>query len=68
MTTDSIIDEVRTTREKLAARFDFDIHRIMEDARKRQAQYGSRLVSFEGENRIGKDKATTSPRNSSTAP
>ncbi len=32
-----LIQEVRDTREALAAKFDFDLHRIFEDAMKRQA-------------------------------
>ncbi len=47
MPTDPIVDEIRAVRDELAARHDYDIHRIMADARKRQVQYQSRLVSFE---------------------
>jgi hypothetical protein len=32
-----LIQEVRDSREALAAKFDFDLHRIFEDAMKRQA-------------------------------
>ena len=32
-----IVQEVRATREALAEKFDFDLHRICEDAMKRQA-------------------------------
>ena len=32
-----IIQEVREARQALAAKFDFDLHRICEDAMKRQA-------------------------------
>ena len=67
MNTDSIIDEVRAARERLAARFDFDIHRIMEDARQRQSQYGARLISFEHESRA-KEALAEAPRVSPTAP
>jgi hypothetical protein len=31
-----LIQEVRDSREALAAKFDFDLHRIFEDAMKRQ--------------------------------
>lgn len=33
-----IIQEVRATRESLAAQFDFDLHRIIANAIQRQAQ------------------------------
>jgi hypothetical protein len=32
-----LIQEVREAREALAAKFDFDLHRIFEDAMKREA-------------------------------
>jgi len=32
-----LIQEVRDSREALAAKFDFDLHRIFEDAMKREA-------------------------------
>jgi len=41
---DPIVDEVRKTRERLAAKFDFDIDAIFEDLRERQAKLGSRLA------------------------
>jgi len=47
MVHDPIVDEVRAIREELAARFDFDIRKIVEDAQKRQATSSSRLVSFQ---------------------
>jgi hypothetical protein len=50
MTGDPIVDEVRAIREELAARFDFDIRKIVEDAQRRQATSQSRVVSFERPN------------------
>ncbi len=47
MISDPIVEEVRIVREQLAARHDYDIHRIMADARLKQQQYASRLVSFD---------------------
>jgi hypothetical protein len=44
---DRIVDEVRAIREELAARFGFDIRRIVEDPQRRQAASQSRVVSFE---------------------
>jgi len=45
---DPIVNEVRKTRERLAKEFDFDVHAIFADLRKRQAQLGNRLVHREG--------------------
>jgi len=42
---DPIVAEVHRIRKELAARFDFDIHAMFVDMRKRQAALGSRLVS-----------------------
>jgi hypothetical protein len=50
MIRDPIVDEVRAIREKLAAQFDFDIRKIVEDSRRRQRSSGSRVVSFEKPN------------------
>jgi hypothetical protein len=47
MVRDSIVDEVRAIREELAARFDFDIRKIVEDAQRRQAASQACVVSFE---------------------
>ncbi len=47
MIRDPIVDEVRAIREELAARFDFDIRKIVEDAQRRQAASQSRIVSFQ---------------------
>ena len=41
---DPIVAEVHRTREKLAAKFNFDIGAFFADVRKRQASLGSRLV------------------------
>ena len=41
---DPIVTEVRKVREQLARQFDFDVHLIFTDLRKRQIQLGSRLV------------------------
>jgi hypothetical protein len=47
MTRDPIVDEVRSIREELASRFDFDIRKIVEDAQRRQASSQARVVSFQ---------------------
>ena len=36
-----IIQEVRAARESLAAKFDFDLHRIIADAIERQSQHST---------------------------
>ena len=41
---DPIVAEIHRTREKLAAKFDFDIDAFFVDVRKRQAELGARLV------------------------
>jgi hypothetical protein len=50
MIRDPIVDEVRAIREELAARFNFDIRKIVEDAQRRQATSQSRIVSFQRPN------------------
>lgn len=44
---DPIVEEVRAIREQLAAQFNFDIRKIVEDAQRRQATSKFRIVSFE---------------------
>lgn len=34
---DTILDEIHRVREQIAAKFNYDIHAILEDARNRQA-------------------------------
>ena len=41
---DPIVQEVRNEREKLSAQFNFDIHAIFEDLRRRQATVGAKLI------------------------
>lgn len=44
---DPIVEEVRRIREAHAAKFGFNVRAIMEDARKRQASSGHRVVNLE---------------------
>ena len=37
---DPIIEEIHETRREIAQRFDYDVHRITEDARRRQLLEG----------------------------
>ena len=46
MATDSIVSEVRQARDALARRFNYDLHAIACDARKRQAASGRKVVAF----------------------
>jgi hypothetical protein len=50
---DPIVEEVRRTREMLAARFNFDIKAISGDARRRQALSGHKIVSLKPRRPIG---------------
>lgn len=43
---DPIVEEIRKIREKQVKRFNFDVRAICEDAQKRQAKSGHRVVSF----------------------
>jgi|KBSSwiStaDraftv2_1062776.scaffolds.fasta_scaffold3152405_1 hypothetical protein len=47
MKEDPIVEEVRKIREENAARFSFDINKIVADAQRRQTLSGRRIVSFE---------------------
>jgi hypothetical protein len=45
---DPIVEEVRRHREARAAKFGYDVRAMLEDARKRQATSGHRVVNLEG--------------------
>ena len=45
MKDDPIVAEVRQIKEQLAAAFDYDVHAIFSDMRKRESQFRGRLVS-----------------------
>jgi hypothetical protein len=42
---DTVIHEVRRTKERLARKFDYDVRRIAADARARQYSSGHEVVS-----------------------
>ena len=46
MTEDTVVAEVRKAREEIAKKFNYDLRAIIEDARKRQATSGRKVVSF----------------------
>jgi len=54
---DPIVSEVRRARERLAARFGFDVKAIFDDLRNRQTMLGNRLVSRK--NRVQSGDATS---------
>ncbi len=49
MRRDPIVEEVRKYREQNAAKFGFDVRKIAEDALKRQATSGHRVVDLSKE-------------------
>ena len=44
---DPVVAEVRKVKERLAAKFNFDVVAMLRDQQQREKSYGSRLVSFE---------------------
>ena len=46
MFNDPVVEEVRRVRDKLAARFDYNIEAIVENARKEQEASGQKTFSF----------------------
>jgi hypothetical protein len=44
---DPIVAEVRKTRDRLAAKFNYDIDAILRDAKKREAESGHEIVGLE---------------------
>lgn len=44
---DPIVEEVRRARAEIAARNGYDLHRIVEDARRRQGSDSHPVVSYE---------------------
>jgi hypothetical protein len=61
MMEDPIVSEVRRIREQLARQFNFDVHAIFEDLRKRQALVGSRLVRRQRQTKAEQDAAPGPP-------
>ena len=46
MITDPIIEEIHQNRENLARKFNFDIRKIVEDAKKREMKHEARVVNL----------------------
>jgi len=58
MKSDPVVDEVRAVREKLAAKFNFNLDAIVEDARSREKLLGDRVVDLRArQDREMKEKA-----------
>jgi hypothetical protein len=43
---DTIIQEIRNTRDETARRFNYDVHAMCMELRREQAQSGAQIVSF----------------------
>ena len=71
---DPIVAEVREIREKLAAKFGFDIKAIFADLRKRQGSLGGRLIPQKNraeptaEADRGRHSGSSEPTSSEAAP
>ena len=65
MNTDPIVAEVREARERLAAKFNYNVAAIVRDAQKRQKQSNLKVVSFQP--RRGTWPPTVLPSVSTTA-
>lgn len=65
MSEDPIVSEVRKVREQLAGEFNFDVHAIFKDLRKRQLLAGHRLVRRQ---RVKKAEHAAAPAQDSATP
>jgi hypothetical protein len=55
--TDVVLEEVRRIKEELAAKFDYDVDRILQDAREKQEKSGRRIVQPPARKEIPKKSA-----------
>lgn len=67
MIDDPIVASVRKIRDELAAAFDYDVHAIFADLRRREAGLGDRLVRQSPMQRPGQSDAEERPTGSRTA-
>ena len=58
---DEIIQEVRRIKQSLAEAFDFDIDRILDDARRKQWESGRQVLSPPNRNRNKQEDHETDP-------
>ncbi len=63
---DPIVAEVHRTREKLAAKYNFDLAAFFADVRKRQAELGGRLVRAEPTAEADRGRPAGSPESTSS--
>jgi hypothetical protein len=56
MCDDPIVAEVRKIRDELAARFNYDVHAIGRDARKRERTSGHKVVNLAAKRRSAKKR------------
>jgi len=56
---DPIVEEIRRIRQEHAARFNYNVRAIIEDARKRQQQGNRKVVSFAAQRRKAAEEPTT---------
>jgi hypothetical protein len=56
MLEDPIVAEVHRIREKLAAKFNYDVHAIGRDARKRERTSGHKVVNLAAKRRRAKKR------------
>ena len=61
---DPIVKEVREIRKELSARFNFDVHAIFEDLRKKQITGGSQIIRHNSRKKA--DKFASTERDSAT--
>jgi hypothetical protein len=52
MKSDPIVEEVRDVRQKLAARFNFDLAAIVSDLQEREKLHGGRVVNLRSKREI----------------
>jgi hypothetical protein len=61
MNSDHVVEEIRAIREQLAARFDFDLQRIVEAARLKAIQEGRKTVCLPKRMPLRPSSAATTP-------
>ena len=61
---DPIVGDVRRTRERLSAKFDFDLQAIFADIRARQSGVGDRLVRLKRDRKPQQDDLPERPTRS----
>ncbi len=65
---DPIVEEIHQVRQAHAAKFNYDLHAILNDFRQRQSQSGNPVVSFAKNRPLGSDFEENSPVATDTLP